>query len=60
VPKTYIVSGPCPVSGHNPGEVVTDPAVDIQFLLAHGFIHEAAEPSQSEAPADDVQSKEKQ
>ena len=54
----YIVSGPCPVAGRTPGESVDPDGIDVAFLLANGFIHEAANPSKSEAKAEATNPKE--
>ena len=54
----YIVSGPCPVAGSNPGESVDPDGIDVAFLLANGFIHEAIKPTKSEAKAEATNPKE--
>lgn len=54
----YTVSGPCPVAGSNPGDSVNPEGIDVAFLLANGFIHEAAKPSKSEAKAEATNPKE--
>jgi hypothetical protein len=46
------------VAGRNPGESVNPDGLDVDFLLANGFIHEAANPSKSEAKAEATNPKE--